>query len=147
MVLDPSSQSADYPSATALPKRAVSRESRTDELRRARAAAQLLRIAFPQVEQLRIQLSFVDESSISPAPQVHTLYPPARAFFTYRCPHSDCDGEFELADIIRIAVSCGTHEAHGSLLCAGARPGEKSSKRVCELRLSYAITAHVSTGS
>lgn len=100
----------------------------------------MLRTAFPQVAQLRIELSFVDARSISPAAQVHTLYPPARAFFTYRCPHSDCDGEFELAGIVRAAVSEGTQEARGSLLCAGARPGEKGSKRTCELRLAYAIT-------
>ena len=104
----------------------------------------MLRVAFPQVEQLRIELSFLDASSISPAPQVHTLYPPARAFFTYRCPHSDCGGEFDMADIVRTAVSDGTHEARGSLLCTGARPGEKGSKRACELRLVYAISAHLS---
>ncbi len=85
----------------------------------------------------------MDASSISPASQVHTLYPPARAFFTYQCPHSDCGGEFDLADIIRIAVSDETHEARGSLLCTGARPGEKGSKRACELRLVYAISAHL----
>jgi hypothetical protein len=141
-----SARSAGYAPAPVLPNRTVTRQDRTDDLKRARAAAQLLRIAFPQLEQLRIELSFIDPSSISPASQVHTLYPPARAFFTYRCPHSDCDGEFELTDIIRMAVSCGTHEAHGSLLCAGARPGEKSSKRTCELRVAYTVTARVSTG-
>lgn len=114
-----------------------------NDLRRARAAAQVLRSAFPQLERLRIELSFVDASSISPASQVHTLYPAARAFFTYRCPHSDCGGEFELADIIRTAVSDGMPEAHGALLCTGLRPGEKGSKRACELRLVYAISAHL----
>lgn len=88
----------------------------------------------------------MDTSSISPASQVHTLYPPARAFFTYQCPHSDCDGEFELADIVHTAVSGETHEAHGALLCAGARPAEKSSRRPCELRLAYTITAQVGAG-
>ncbi len=145
MVLDLPSQSAGRPSATALPNRAVNRQGRLDDLRRARAAAQVLRIAFPQLEQLRIELSFVDASSNSPASQVHTLFPPARAFFNYRCPHSDCDGDFELADIIRAAVSDGTHVTRGSLLCAGARPGEKGSKRACELRLAYAITVRVQT--
>jgi hypothetical protein len=101
----------------------------------------VLRSAFPEVERLRIELSFVDASSISPASQVHTLYPAARAFFTYRCPHSDCNGEFELADIIRTAVSDGMHEAHGALLCTGVRPGERGSKRACQLRLVYAISA------
>ena len=146
MALDLSSQTAGHASASALPNRAVTREGRTDELRRARAAAQVLRTAFPRVEHLRIELSFVDASSISPAAQVHTLYPPARAFFTYRCPHSDCDGEFELADIIGMAVSDGTHAVQGSLLCTGARFGEKGSKRACELRLAYAVSVHLNGG-
>lgn len=122
---------------------AVTRQSRTDDLRCARTAAQALRIAFPQLEQLRIELSFVDPSSISPVSQVHTLYPAARAFFTYRCPHSDCTGEFNLADIVGTAVR-GTREAHGSLPCTGARPGENGTKRACELRLTYAITTRLS---
>ena len=117
-----------------------------DYLRRARAAAHVLRVAFPQLEQLRIELSFIDTSSNSPAAQVHTLYPPARAYFNYPCPHSDCDGEFELAEIIRMAVSDGTHRADGSLLCTGARPGENGTKRACELRLAYAIAAHLGGG-
>jgi hypothetical protein len=143
MALDLHSRSAGHPPAPPLQSRAGNPRSRADDLRRARAAAQALRIAFPQVAQLRIELSFMDASSISPASQVHTLYPAARAFFTYRCPHSDCDGEFELADIIRMAMSEGTHEAHGSLLCTGARPGEKGSKRACELQLAYAIAAQL----
>jgi hypothetical protein len=148
MVLDPSSQSAGYPSAPAVRKRAVSREDRTEELRRARAAARVLRIAYPQLEQLRIDLSFVDPSSNRPAPasQVHMLHPPARSFFTYRCPYWDCDGEFELADIVRMAVACGSYEAHGSLFCTGVRPGEKCVKRACQLQLTYAVTARVGDG-
>ena len=119
-----------------------------EELRRARAAAGLLRIAYPQLEQLRIDLSFVDPSSNQPAPasQVHTLHPPARSFFIYRCPHWDCDGEFELADIVRMAVSCGTYESNGSLFCTGVRPAEKGSKRACQLKLAYAVTARVGGG-
>lgn len=145
MAFDLSSQSAGKPPATAAPNGSVARQRRTDDdLRRARTAAQALRTAFPQVQQLRIELSFLDASSISPAPQVHTLYPPARAFFTYRCPHSDCGGEFEMAEIVRTAVSGKSHEARGSLPCTGARPGERGSKRPCELRLVYAISAHLS---
>jgi hypothetical protein len=106
----------------------------------------VLRIAFPQLEELRIELSFVDASSGSPAAQVHTLYPAARAFFKYRCPYSDCDGEFELAEIIRLAVSDGTRLVHGSMLCTGTRAGEKGSKRACELQLAYAITARLTGG-
>ncbi len=143
MALDISSRPAGYSSAPPRPTRPVTRQGRTEDLRRARATAQVLRIAFPQVEHLRIELAFTDASSVTPAAQVHTLYPPARAFFTYRCPHSDCDGEFELTDIIRKVVSEPTHEARGSLACTGVRPGEKSSKRACELRLGYAISARL----
>lgn len=114
-----------------------------DDLRRARAAAQVLRSAFPHVQRLRIELSFADASSITPASQVHTLYPAARAFFTYRCPHSDCGGEFQLAEIVRAAMSDGLHEAHGALLCTGLRPAERGSKRSCQLRLVYTISAHL----
>jgi len=90
---------------------------------------------------VRIELSFEDRGSPSPTAQLHTLYPPARAFFTYPCPHSDCDGEFELADAVRAAVCAGTLSAQGSLSCTGVRPSDKGSKRACELRLAYTITA------
>lgn len=75
------------------------------------------------------------------------LYPPARAFFTHRCPYSDCNGEFELEDAVRAAVNHSTHTAHGSVVCTGARAGEPGSKRPCELRLNYAITARPDGGT
>lgn len=146
MNINESRRPASRPSTPVPPNPAATRQGRTDDLRRARAAAQALRTAFPKLAQLRIELSFTDATSVTPASQVHTLYPPARAFFTYRCPHSDCGGEFELADIIRAAVNGGTHAVHGSLPCTGARPGEKGSKRACELQLTYAISAHLSDG-
>jgi hypothetical protein len=140
IALRPPPRPAGRPAGDVPSNRAVTREGRADQLRRARAAAQVLRAAFPEVEQLRIELSFADPSSISPASQVHMLYPPARAFFTYPCPHSDCDGEFELERAIRMAVSDATHGTQGSLLCGGSRPGEGGSRRPCELRLAYVIT-------
>ena len=141
MASAPVSPAAGQPDRPALPNRATTRQDRADQLRRARAAAQPLRAAYPEVGLLRIELTFADRSSISPAAQVHTLYPAARAFFTYPCPHSDCDGEFELEGAVRNAVRDATHSAQGSLLCGGARPSEKGSKRPCELQLAYVITA------
>jgi hypothetical protein len=105
-----------------------------------------VRAAFPQVEQLRIELSFEDRGSTSPTSQLHTLYPPARAFFIYPCPHSDCDGEFELEGAVRATVCDGTLSAQGSLSCGGVRPSDKGSKRPCELRLAYTITARYHGG-
>ena len=128
-------------------KRAVTRQSRTDQLRRARAAAQVLRAAFPEVEHLLIELSFENRSATSPTGQAHMLYPPARAFFTYPCPHSDCDGEFDLESAVRAAVHDGSHTVQGSMPCGGARIGEQGSKRPCGLRLAYAITARPHGGT
>ncbi len=141
------SQSAAHGAQTASANAEVTRQGRAEQRRRARAAAHLVRTSFPQVEQLRIELSFADASSISPAGQVHVLYPPAPAFFIYPCPHSDCDGEFDLDDAVRKAMSASTHAAQGSLLCVGARTGERGSKRPCELQLAYVVTTRYHTGS
>ena len=131
----------------ALSSPAVTRQGRAEQLRRARAAAQPVRAAFPNVGQLRIELRFEDPSSISPTAQVHVLYPPAPAFFTYRCPHSDCDGEFELEEAVRGAMSESAHTARGSLLCGGARTGKQGSKRPCELRLAFDVSAQYHGGT
>lgn len=147
MTLGPTSRPAKHAAGPAVPTRAVARQDRAGYLRRARAAAQLIRAAFPGVDHLRIELGFEDRSSISPTAQVHLLYQPARAYFTYPCPHSDCDGEFDLEHAVRMAVSDGTRTARGSVLCGGARAGEPGSKRPCELQLIYTITAHRDVGT
>lgn len=147
MILGPRLRSAKHPAGPAASNRVVRSQDRADHLRRARAAAQVIRTALPGVGHVRIALSFEDQSSISPTAQVHVLYPPARAFFTYPCPHSDCDGEFELDRAVRMAVNDSTRTAHGSVPCSGARVGEPGSKRPCELRLIYDITAAPDNGA
>lgn len=123
------------------PKPAAARQDRGEQLRRARATAQLLRAVFPSVAQLRIDLRFDDAGASPPAEQAHLLYPPAPAFFTYRCPYADCDGEFALESAVRRAVAQRDHRETGSLQCAGMRPSEPGVKSPCGLRLAYAITA------
>ncbi|MBV9620681.1 MAG: hypothetical protein JO341_06610 [Gammaproteobacteria bacterium] len=112
-----------------------------DQLRRDRASAQVLRIAFPALEHLRIELKFEAQASGAPAPQSHVLYPPARAFFEYQCPYSDCDGQFDLSAAVKTALMESTHRAHGTLECGGSRGREPSSRRPCLLQLSYEVTA------
>jgi hypothetical protein len=123
------------------------RHDRGEQLRRARAGAQLLRAVLPSVAQLRVELSFEDGAARAPAAQTHVLYPPAPAFFTYRCPHSDCDGEFELGPAVHGAMSQHDHMAAGVLGCKGVRPGEGGAKRPCGLQLHYTITASLSQAS
>jgi len=114
---------------------------RMDQLRRDRATAQVLRTAFPTLQQLRIELRFRGPLASVPTPQLHVLYPPARAFFEYRCPYSDCDGQFDLGGAVKAALADVTHRAHGVVECRGSRGGGATSRRPCLLQLLYEVTA------
>jgi hypothetical protein len=119
----------------------AARQVRMDRLRRDRATAQVLRTAFPALQHLRIELRFQGPSSSVPTPQSHLLYPPARAFFEYRCPYSDCDGQFDLGGAVKAAVADATHRADGVLECRGSRGHDPTSRRPCLLQLLYEVTA------
>ena len=120
---------------------AATRQERMDQLRRDRATASALRAAFPAVQHLRIELKFEGPGSSVPTPQSHLLYPPARAFFEYPCPYSDCDGQFDLTDAVKVALAHAEHRAEGVLTCRGSRAHERTSRRPCQLQLVYQITA------
>jgi len=119
---------------------AATRRGRMDQLRHDWAAARVLRAAFPTVQQLRIELKFAEPGLSAPTPQSHVLYPPARAFFEYPCPYSDCTGQFDLAGAVTAAMSNATHQAKGMLECGGSRGGDHS-RRPCLLRVVYEVTA------
>jgi len=120
---------------------AASRQERMDQLRRDRATAQLLREAFPTVQQLRIELKFEGPNSNAPTPQSHVLHPPARAFFEFPCAYWDCDGQFDLTDAVKAALVGATHRAEGVLECRGSRGGDRASRHRCLLRLVYEVSA------
>jgi len=119
----------------------ATRQERMDQLRRDRATASVLRVAFPAVQQLRIELKFAGPGSSVPTPQSHVLYPPARAFFEYPCPYSDCDGQFDLAGAVKAALTDPAHRVEGVLTCQGSRGHERTSKLPCQLQLVYEVTA------
>lgn len=116
-----------------------SRRQRAERLRRARTASLPLRRAFPDLEQLRLNLQFEDDSSTSPAAQFHVLHPPARAFFSFPCPYADCDGGFDLDASVKHAIAAGSSDAHGVLYCAGERPRKGLSKQPCLLKLNFHV--------
>jgi hypothetical protein len=119
---------------------AATRQGRIDQLRRDRATAQVLRTAFPTLQHLRIDLRFQAPTASAPTSQSHVLYPPARAFFEYRCPYSDCDGQFDLGEAVKAALADATHGAQGVLECRGSRGRDPSSRRPCLLQLIYEVT-------
>jgi hypothetical protein len=96
---------------------------------------------FPVVEQLRFELSFEGGGAATPVPQSHFLHPPARAYFTFPCPYSDCDGRFELTAAVHAAVEDPAHRIEGVLECAGSRVSDFRSKPHCQLRLCFTLTA------
>ena len=97
-----------------------------DQLRRDRATAQVLRTAFPTLQQLRIELRFRGPLASVPTPQLHVLYPPARAFFEYRCPYSDCDGQFDLGGAVSPDL-----RSHGARLATVAPAAPPRALVVC----------------
>ena len=120
---------------------APTRKAQMEQSRRDRTTAPVLRAAFPSLQQLRIDLRFQGSGSSAPTPQTHLLYPPARAFFEYRCPYSDCDGQFDLNGAVRAALTDAAHRAEGLLECQGARGQDHASRRPCRLQLIYQVTA------
>lgn len=112
-----------------------------ERLRRDWAAASSLRVAFPTVNQLRLDLTFVSALANAPGAQSYVLHPPARAFFAYPCPYANCDGQFDLMQAVHAALEDPAHRAEGVLDCTGVRAQKFDSKHPCQLRLIYRIVA------
>lgn len=123
---------------------ADSRKDRTDRLRRGRAAALALRSAFPMLRQLRLEFEFEGDSTTRPAAQSHVLHPPAAAFFSFTCPHPDCDGQFDLAEAVNAALEDSSNESCGAIECIGLRLRKHPSKEPCLLKLRYNVIASYS---
>jgi hypothetical protein len=126
---------------------AAARQERMDRLRRDRAAAQALRVAYPGVQYLRLELKFESSTSSTPTLQAHVLHPPARAFFEFPCPYADCDGQFDLSGAVKSAIASPKNQAVGVLECAGQRVRDHASRQPCQLRLLYTVTATYQTES
>ena len=119
---------------------AAVRQEYLDRLRRDRAAAPQLRVAFPSVQQLRLELKFYGTATNIPASQSHVLHPPARAFFELPCPYADCDGQFDLTAIVNRLLTDGLAKVEGTLQCAGQRPDRRALRTPCQLHLNYEFT-------
>jgi hypothetical protein len=117
------------------------RQQRADQLRRDRAASQSVRVAFPAIQQLRLELKFASTNSNAPGSQSHVLHPPARAFFTFPCPYANCDGHYDLTEAVTAALDDPAQRAEGMLECRGLRAQKYDSKQPCQLHLLYTVTA------
>jgi hypothetical protein len=118
--------------------------ARRDQLIRERVRAAQLRQSFPQIEQLRIELTFNDARGRAHSPQVHILYPAARAFFRFACTCNDCDGDYDLGNAVAALfknTARGTRVARGSLVCDGTRRDLPRDGSTCSIRIDYQLTS------
>jgi hypothetical protein len=114
------------------------RDAMRERQRRGRTAAPALRARYPELASLQLEFEFSDRSDFLPSPQVTVFHPPAPACFCFACPYSDCNGEFNLAGPVDLAVSSRDARATGQLQCVGTRHGGMT----CTLSLEYSITPH-----
>jgi hypothetical protein len=79
-----------------------------------------------------------------PSSQSHAFYPPAQAFFRFRCPCADCDGEFDLTtNVAQLAATTGrgSRTVTAQVHCAGTRARDRASGSGCPIELNYRIVA------
>jgi len=116
-------------------------EQRRERDRRRRADAGSLAEAFPDVEQIRITLSFVEPDGPGLAPQKHSFFPPATMILEFPCPHGDCDGTFDLTSVAVELLSGKSTVTEGVTSCPGSRLASQATRQACVLRLRYHVAA------
>jgi hypothetical protein len=116
-------------------------QQREELLRQGRAAAPPLRDAWPTAAFVKVTLRFVTSTLPGPAEQSVALYPAARAYFVYPCPHGDCNGVFDLGAAAERALKREKSHVEDTLECAGLRSRDGLTRQPCGVRVSYRITA------
>lgn len=115
--------------------------ARADRMRRDRSSAPVLRIAFPTIQQIHLELKFEGSGRLTPASQSHGMHPPARAYFEFPCPYANCGGSFDLTGAVNLALADEARHSEGVMECAGSRARDYASRQTCGLRLVYTIDA------
>lgn len=116
---------------------AVGRAAVSERQRRDRAAAPVLRTRYPDLLSLKLDFEFDDQTAFLPSPLVTVIHPPARAYFCFACPYSDCDGEFNLTSAVAQMVGARETVVEDKMRCSGTRRGGVP----CTLCLEYTLTA------
>ena len=121
--------------------------TRRDQLLGERDRSQRLSRAYPDIEQLHIELMFSETGVRAPAPssQLHILHGAAAAFFRFPCPCADCDGDFDLATEIGTLLENGrgarrTATRAGHMGCRGTRFRNHSTlQSACPTQLKFSL--------
>ena len=109
--------------------------------RRAYAEATLLHDRFPDVEQVLLDLSFIDLSKIGTySSQLRTISAAAKAFFAVACPRTLClDGGFDLDAIVSAMLRAGAATSTGKLECGGWIDPTRPEYARCRLQMQFLV--------
>jgi len=100
-----------------------------------------LRVLFPDVEELTIELEFAHELGWSPSNQLRILRPAALASFRYPCPFSGCSGWFDLDEAMQGLLQSNEESLVSELYCTGVRPRDRTIGKPCKVHARYRIVA------
>jgi hypothetical protein len=117
-----------------------SAQQRQELWRRERAAVQTLGSGFPRTERLWIQLRFINRSPMPLADQSHILHAGAQAFFAFPCPYANCEGRFDLTEVVTACLENSVLRAAGGLDCDGMRFQDTLERAPCQLHMDYIVT-------
>jgi hypothetical protein len=119
--------------------------TREERLRKGRATAETIRTAAPRATVVEVQLEFPSGTAAEPfaAAQSFLLYPGARAYFAYPCPHGDCDGIYDLAAEAEKIMAGDEARVCGIAECEGQRARRGLPRQLCGQHVSYSIRAQL----
>jgi hypothetical protein len=129
-----------------LRKNANPAAQRREQMLNDRRRSAVLRRAYPDVAQLRIELIFSDLSNHRPSPQQHTFYPPAPAYFRFACPCATCDADFDLMPVVAKLLEgpSGCERpatVSGQMSCHGIRLRDRTGSSPCSMQLKFQLVA------
>jgi len=121
-------------------KKEIQVRDRTELMRKRRADAGILRDLSPRTARVTVHLSFLPTATPPHAAQSFTLYPSARAFFEYPCPHGDCLGIYDLDAEAKRALAEDRKRLTGTVECTGTRSRPGLLQQPCGLCVTYSIS-------
>ena len=126
-------------------KQGTSFKRQHDTWLRAYTVAHSVRERFPTLQQLVVELTFIDPRSIGRySPRLHTFSASAKAFFAIACPRTLClGGGFDLDSIILTMLGAEATTSAGVLQCHGWIEPTRNENTRCLLQMHYRLQAEV----
>lgn len=122
-------------------RKPTSSELKHRSFRQARTNAPTLQQLLPAVESVCVDFAFAKGAPLVFGAHQFTVYPPAHAYFAYLCPFGDCDGIYDLNEIVITLLRTNGSQTDGILHCEGHRARRIGRGPPCQLGVTYKVTA------